>query len=92
MFGDDNRFYEDMTPSPLMKRKEVVKTVKTTELPLAEYIESTLNDVKTIINEMDGSDDDKKHLLDTIWMLANSAKDGCEWTVDFGFPTTKNKE
>ncbi len=65
--------------------------VKTTELPLDEYTESTLNDVKTIINEMDGSEDDKKHLLDTIWMLVSAAKDGCDWTVDFGYPTAKNK-
>ena len=66
--------------------------VKTTELPLDEYMESTLNDVKTIINEMNGLEDDKKHLLDTIWMLANSAKDGCEWTVDFGYPTAKKSK
>lgn len=65
--------------------------VKTSELPLNEYMESTLNDVKTIINEMNDSEDDKKHLLDTIWLLANSAKDGCGWTVDFGFPTAKKE-
>ena len=65
--------------------------VKTTELPLDEYMESTLNDVHTIINEMGGSEDDKKHLLDTIWMLVNAAKDGCDWTVDFGYPTAKKE-
>lgn len=90
MFGDDNRFYEDMTPSPLMKRKEVCKTVKSAKLPLNEYMEATLSDVKTIINEMVSSEDDKRHLLDTIWMLANSAKDGCDWTVNFGYGS-KNK-
>ena len=86
MFGDDNRFYEDMTPN-----KEMDTMVKTTELPLDEYTKSTLNDVKTIINEMDGSEDDKKHLLDTIWMLANSAKDGCDWMVNFGYGNKNNK-
>ena len=59
--------------------------VKTTELPIAEYMESTLTDIKNVITDMPGSEDDKKHLLDTLWMLTQSAKDGNAWTVDFGF-------
>lgn len=68
---------------------ESIRMVKTTELPLSQYMEGTINDVKSIITEMNGSEDDKKHLLDTIWMLANSAKDGYDWTVNFGFATAK---
>lgn len=94
-FEDANELRNAITKEVLIFRlkiqapEEVYKMVKTTELPLTQYMESTLNDVKTIINEMSGSEDDKKHILDTIWLLANSAKAGCDWTVDFGFPTAK---
>lgn len=50
-----------------------------------EYIDDTLKDIKEIIMGADIPENDKRHFLDTVWMLAHSAKDGCEWTVDFGF-------
>lgn len=50
-----------------------------------EYIDNTLKDIKEIIMGADIPENDKRHFLDTIWILAHSAKDGAEWNVDFGF-------
>ena len=41
-----------------------------------EYIDNTLKDIKEIIMGADIPENDKRHFLDTIWILAHSTKDG----------------
>lgn len=49
-----------------------------------EYANNTLRDIKDIIVNANIPESDKRHFLDVIWVLAQYAKDGSNWNVEFG--------
>jgi hypothetical protein len=49
-----------------------------------EYVDATFKEMKEAIMSEWDAPADKTHLLDSIWMLVQSAKSGNDWTIDFG--------